>query len=445
MITRRKVITFLIALVGAALLWLYVVTAVAPEATVTISNIPVTVDGDMYWQERGLILTRLNTPVISLEISTTRSNISKLSAATMSISADGSKIRSDGLHALTYTINYPASVNASDIEVLRRSTMEVSAVFEKVETSQLKIQVDWENAVADGYFAETGNAKLEPESIILSGPSEQLEQVASARVTLDLEGKRQTDSYTLPIQLYDKDNQPIDLPEHTKIDATETNLTLRIQKEKQLPLRVVLQGDTVIGEANTELTYEPEFITVRGAEDVIDGLTQWNLGTIELAELTEAETVVPFDIKLPDYLTLMDESASAKVTVRIHGILTDSVGVTDIRVFNAPDSNEFDTNLPKRVNILVRGDEEEVRQLKENGGRGLHLEVDLQPYPSAGSFTVEGTVVNDSHPTLSVPSRVSFTVSVTKKAQTPAEPPATEPSTTELDTPDPEVPAGPED
>ena len=38
MITRRKVITFLIALVGAALLWLYVVTAVAPEATITHSS-----------------------------------------------------------------------------------------------------------------------------------------------------------------------------------------------------------------------------------------------------------------------------------------------------------------------------------------------------------------------------------------------------------------------
>ena len=40
----RKIVMMLVALLGAVLLWLYVVTFVTPEDTFTVSSIPIIID-----------------------------------------------------------------------------------------------------------------------------------------------------------------------------------------------------------------------------------------------------------------------------------------------------------------------------------------------------------------------------------------------------------------
>ena len=87
MIKGRKIVTLLIAAAAAVLLWLYVVTSVAPEATARINSIPVTIDGSIILEERGLIITKRNTTAVSLEVSASRSDLNKLNASSIRISS----------------------------------------------------------------------------------------------------------------------------------------------------------------------------------------------------------------------------------------------------------------------------------------------------------------------------------------------------------------------
>ncbi|MBQ2597504.1 MAG: hypothetical protein II581_06335, partial [Oscillospiraceae bacterium] len=99
----RKIVTLLISLLAASALWLYVVTSVAPEATARISDIPVTVDGSIVLEERGLIITEQQTESIWLELSSSRINLAKLNSSSIRIAADASKIRAEGTYELSYS------------------------------------------------------------------------------------------------------------------------------------------------------------------------------------------------------------------------------------------------------------------------------------------------------------------------------------------------------
>ena len=90
---RRKLVTMLVSLLGAILLWLYVVSTVAPEVTTRVSAIPINLDGSIVLEERNLIITGCSAETLSLELSTSRVNLSKLNADSIRVNADASKIR----------------------------------------------------------------------------------------------------------------------------------------------------------------------------------------------------------------------------------------------------------------------------------------------------------------------------------------------------------------
>ena len=96
----RKLVMMLASLLAAILLWLYVVTSVAPEATTRISGIEINLDGTIVLEERGLIITSQDADMLSLELSTPRVNLSKLNAKSIRVNADASKIREPGEYTL---------------------------------------------------------------------------------------------------------------------------------------------------------------------------------------------------------------------------------------------------------------------------------------------------------------------------------------------------------
>jgi YbbR domain-containing protein len=231
MIKGRKIVTLLIAAAAAVLLWLYVVTSVAPEATARINSIPVTIDGSIILEERGLIITKRNTTAVSLEVSASRSDLSKLNASSIGMSADASKIRSPGDYELSYTVIFPDTVNTGDIDILRKSTNRVGVTVEKLEKKTLALSTHWENSVQDGYIAELASAVIEPAEVTLVGPENEISQITEARVSFDLASRNETVFETVPIAFLNKDGEEVSLSEYTNVTVTDATLTLQIFKE----------------------------------------------------------------------------------------------------------------------------------------------------------------------------------------------------------------------
>ena len=66
MFRGHRIVTMLVSLLAAVLLWLYVVTVVAPETTTRVSEIPISIDGTFGLEERGLKITAQDVQSLAL-------------------------------------------------------------------------------------------------------------------------------------------------------------------------------------------------------------------------------------------------------------------------------------------------------------------------------------------------------------------------------------------
>ena len=77
---KNKLTSFLLSVVVAFGLWLYVTTTVSQEATLTIYNIPVVMEGESILSERNLMITAESSQDVDLTLSGKRSDLIKVNS-----------------------------------------------------------------------------------------------------------------------------------------------------------------------------------------------------------------------------------------------------------------------------------------------------------------------------------------------------------------------------
>ena len=396
MFRGRKIITLLVSLLGAALLWLYVITTVAPEMNVRIPNIPVTVDGSIVLEERGLIVTNVATESITLELNTSRVNLPKLSASNIRISADVSKIREPGDYDLSYTVTFPDTVKSNDVDLLRKSSNTVRVTVSRVITKQVPITLDWSGSVAESLLFESKEIQLDPAEVVVEGPDYEVDPISQAVVAYDVSHLEETEIVTLPIVLKDRSGNPVSFSDFTTVSASEASVTLPIVQTKELALKVNLVPGGGVMEENAEVLIDPAYIQIKGAPDVMKEMPdEMEIGTIKLADIIDKETF-SFTITLQKGVTNMSGETEANVTVNVKDVQTDTISVSDIRLINAPEG--YNTAITNRVlTITVRGTTNAIQALKSDKENGIYVVVDAAEYTGTGQYGLTGQVVNDKY------------------------------------------------
>ena len=266
MFKGSKLITLFVALLGAFLLWLYVVTAVAPETVRTITDIPVTIEGigdGIVTSDGTYIMTEQITQYITLELKTSRVNSRKLDRQSIRISANVSNSvvqNGPGYKDLNYTITFPDTVNANDIDILKQSSTTVRIHVAKLQTKTVPVELKTLNKVADGYVFERTNVTIEPREIEITGPEEEVDRITKAQVVADLSSLDLTDqSVTMhkisaPFVFQDEDGNEIKTSAYFSINGnlSSAHITLPVQKTKEVELSIKLEPGGGITEADKD-------------------------------------------------------------------------------------------------------------------------------------------------------------------------------------------------
>ena len=396
MFKGRKIITLLVSLLAAVLLWLYVITTIAPEMNVRIPNIPITVDGSVVLEERGLMVTNVATDSITLELNTSRVNLARLSASNIRISADVSKIREPGDYDLSYTVVFPDTVRANDVDILRKSSNTIRVTVTKVVTKSIPVTLDWSGSVSEGLLFESKEVQFDPAEVVVEGPDYEVQNVTSAVVSYDVSELEQTEIVNLPILLTDDSGNRVTFSDYTTVSAESAAVTFPVVQTKQLNLKVNLTPGGGVMEDNAEVHVDPPYIRVKGTAEVIGALEdELEIGTIDLSQIAD-EASFTYAITLQKGVTNMSGDTEALVTVKIKDVTTDTISVSDIRVLNAPEG--FDTEITNRVvQITVRGTVNALQTLKNDKNNGIYVEVDAQSCTGTGQFGLTGRVVNDKY------------------------------------------------
>lgn len=349
---KSKLINALLSLAIAFGLWLYVITVVSPNFETTYTDIPVAMQGESVLEERGLMVTSVETPKVELRLSGNRIELNKMTSANISLMVDLSKISEEGTQSVLYTITYPGNVNFSSFEVLSKNPSQIRLTVEKRVTKQVKVRPVYSGAVPEGFIADKENAVLDYTEITVTGPASVVEQIEQARVEINLENQTETISQSFAYTLCNADGEPVDAAQ-VVTNVGEVYLTLTIQQTKEVKLVLTVNAGGGATEQTSNITIEPETIQICGSGAVLADIDEINIGTIELGELTK-DTKLTFAINTPPGVTNLSEVAEATVHVRFPDLRMTTLTVTNITPTNVPEGMEVEL-VTKVLYVTVRG------------------------------------------------------------------------------------------
>ena len=368
---KRKVIYALLSVLIAIGLWMYVVTVVNPEFEDTFYNIPLVLDNEDILLDRGLMLVTDEIPKVTLRLSGNRTDMIKLNSSNITLKADLSKIYSAGEQSLSYDIFYPGDVPNNAFEIISQTPKQITLSVSEWKSKDVDVRVSFNGAVPEQFIAFKDKANLDVEKITVTGPSAVIDRIAMAKITVDLEGKTDTINQKYSYILCDADENPVET-DYVKTNVDEVLYTLRIQRWKDIELRLDVVDGGGLKQSDCTITITPPTIRVSGSEKMLEALDYLVLGRVELGKL-EADLQTSYDIVLPEGITNLSEQSVAKVTIDIPDHLVVQEVLLKNFQYQAP-ANMNVRIITLEMNVKVRGPQELVTTVTE---QDLYVQVDF--------------------------------------------------------------------
>lgn len=380
----------------AAVFWLYVRVAVDPTQTDIIHNVRVELSGVNILTGQNLAVAELSDRTVDLRVRAPSSVLDDLARyrQNLYVSLDVSRCGA-GENRLSIREVWPNNiVNIEDATVLSRDPDTITVTVERLYARSFPLEFQLNGRVARGY--QMGTPVLEPETVNISGPVEQVNRVH--KVVAVLEDSSLSERYTgdLPLVMLDQDGRALTDLEVT-LSAETAYAVVPVVMTKEVELSVTIEPGGGAEAEDAVVRVEPERIVVSGAEIDLDALTEVSLGRVSLSNVVGTNTFT-FPIDLDPSLENVSGIASAQVTVTVEGLSTQVFEVTNIRTTTPPNGYIAEV-VTQSIPVTVRGREEDLANLDVSQ---LRVVANLSGVTTLGGSRVPAQVYLDGTNTIGV-------------------------------------------
>ena len=384
---KSKILRFLLSLLIAFGIWLYVVTVVSPESEVVIHNIPVQFDGDAVLAERDLIVVSDKNCTVNLKLFGNRVDLNKLSASNVTVVADLSQITEPGEHHVRFNVTYPAAVQQGNIDVMERDPQYITVTVAERSWKNIPVEIRYTGSVPEGYVVDRQNAKLDQTSITVTGPADVLSKIAKACITVDLDGKMSTIVDTYRLSLCGVDGNPVTDASKVTTSTNEVRATIKINKIKQVALEVELIDGGGLRASDVTVNQSLQYIMVSGSNSALENLDKIVVARISLAEMIKSETLT-FDIQMPAGISNVTGETKLTVEIILPELEIRTFVITTIRTVNEPADRNV-TVMTEKLEVEIRGTAEDLDALDESQLVAIVDCKDVSGTYASLNFTVE--------------------------------------------------------
>ena len=368
---KNKAIYALLAAAIAFGLWLYVITVVNPEAEQTFYDVPVVMSNESVLKDKGLMIATDTQPTVTLVLKGNRTDLNNLKKSDITLLADLSRINVAGDQNISYSIGFPGEFADNAFEVLSHAPDKVALSIVEWGSKEVDVTVNYLGSVDLDYIVDKDGIQLDHEKVTITGPKSVIDQITQARVDVELSGRDQTFNESFRYTLCNAEGEPVDAAQ-VKTNVAEVNMTLRIQRVKEISLLLDVKYGGGATEQTSTIQIDPVTIKVAGSEALLEGLDSLVLGTVNLADITE-DTTLTFPITLTEGLTNMSGQTEATVTVAFPELEVKTLSVNKIQVVNVPAGTTVKVGT-QVCSVTVRGPKAQIDAITEEH---LTVRVDL--------------------------------------------------------------------
>lgn len=404
---ESKWVYVLLSILLAIVFWLYVRAELDPPQASWFYNVPVQITGESVLTRQGLTVSALSAEEVSLRVEAPASVLDSLSRNRKDfwVTIDVSKCV-DGENRLTYMPSWPTNINTENVTTVNREPEGIIVTVEKLYTSTFNVEFQLRGKVADGYQA--GTPAISPETVVVSGPVEQVSQVAKVVAVLENENLNERFAGDLPLKLFNTAGEELTDLDVT-LDSDYAYVVLPVVVEKEIPLTVnFIPGG---GATEEDMTWEisPSTIVVSGAETDLQDLTELSLGSVDLSKVVGTNHIT-FPISVDPSLENVSGITSAAVTVTINGLSTRTFDVYNIQLSNVPEEYSVTSATQVRT-VVVRGREEDLSNIDVSQ---LRIVADMSDITTVGTYSVPVKVYLDANSSVGVIGEYSIVVKISK-------------------------------
>lgn len=418
--SRRKILHILLSVAIACAVWMYVDSADNSEGSEKekiISDIPIEYAGeDTTLADRGLMLLPDSDQTVTLEIKARRRILARLDPSKIRIQADLSDITSTGTHSVSYTVYYPDGITRNSITIVNASSYTVQVEIGELYRRSVGIRCALEGTVAEGYIA--GELQYQPGMLEIRGPQEEVDKVSYAKVNLSVENATQTVSQTLDYQLYDENDQLIQNTGNLHATADQIQVTLPVNVEKELPLKVNFIEADGARISNLEYSITPASVTVSGDAELLKNIDAITLDDFELEDFF-VPTTYRYIITVPEGCENLSGTTRATMNVKFKDMATATVNAVNFTCENIPEGKTV-TVLTTELPVSLRGTSGAVKSVTPED---ITVIADLTDVTAAsGSYTVPARVQIGNGADVGVRGNYQVRVTISEGTSQPEEP-----------------------
>lgn len=357
----------ILSVLAAIVIWLVIVNIDDPVIKKSFSGIQVEIINENAISSMDKTYEVLDgSDIVTATVTAKRSVIESLSRDYIKATADLKQLS----FMNTVPIEFKAVRFGDQIESITSRTSNIQVEIENRLTKQIRVNVDTDGEVQDGYVI----GKITPNVNVISvtGPESVINNIVSAKILIDINGMNENFVNSVPVQLWGGDEMPV-VDDAVTCSMTEIRTEVEILETKEIPIIASSTGVPSQGFSTTGIVIcDPSSVTVAGAGSKFDNLSSITIPSerVNVDGATE-NTTVSIDISkyLPKDIKLADENDTGVIDVTVvveaHEINKVVIQPQDIKIDNLPEGYKAQiiNTAASGIEISVSGLAEDLTQL----------------------------------------------------------------------------------
>ncbi len=380
----------IISVLIAIVMWFFISILIYPTTPKTFTNVPIEIDiTGTSAEENDLSVISSDAKTVTVTIKGNRSSIGSLTEDDLVAKAVVENVNSAGEKELDINVTGKKSNIKFEVTSIKPSTLKV--MFDNIDTREFEVSVQAPNlTAAEGLYMDNSDFKCTPDTIEISGPSKQLDNID--RVVAVVKDEQELDSaytfHTSDIVLYDKNDVKLDTKKLT-FNKEELTVDISVYMQQNLGLTYDLKyAPSSFDSKFLPLETNVESISLASPNTELENLDSWSLGSIPLYDIDwDFNETIPLEI--PENYKNLSNLSSVSVKLNTEGLAKKTVTVNDISIVNAPSNYSCSVNTYGLVFDII-GPEEDIAEITE---KDIIATVDLLKYTiQSNSFTADATI-----------------------------------------------------
>ncbi len=294
----------LLSLLGAIVLWSFVISIENPTVSLDVRDVPVTFENENKLNEKGLVLLNDNRPKVNLTIKGPRSKMLNITSQHIKVSADLSQYN-EGLNPVNLKVVLP-----KDIE-LASDPAAINIDIQKVITKKFHVEIELKGTIKDGYILEF--TKATPEEISVKGPRSKVESISKVKAVLDAESLTKDLVTNINLEALTKDDKVVD---NVILGQNFANISVSVSKSKEVKMTALVDNNLPDDLKLVSVDLEPKTFMIKGDKDRVDTISEISTKKIDLSDI-KSSTMIEVIPDLPEDIYLVNDAIKFRARIQV--------------------------------------------------------------------------------------------------------------------------------